>query len=139
MCATAVGSTFSHNPVPGERKSGMPEGTEMPAPVSATTERAPRISSASRTSAGFTRPGADRSLAREMRRAFAEERGDALARVGARECLRERTLLGLDARVEIARGRHALDLPGRQRRLAGELARPLHRGVEQFVILDETV
>ena len=38
MCATSIGSTFSHSPVPGERKSGIPEGTEMPAPVSATTE-----------------------------------------------------------------------------------------------------
>ncbi len=46
MCATSIGSTFSHSPVPGVRKSGMPEGTEMPAPVSATTERAPRTSSA---------------------------------------------------------------------------------------------
>ncbi len=32
--------------VPGERKSGIPEGTEMPAPVNATTDRAERISSA---------------------------------------------------------------------------------------------
>ena len=31
------------------RKSGIPEGTEMPAPVSATTERAPRTSSARRS------------------------------------------------------------------------------------------
>ena len=26
MCATSIGSTFSHRPVPGERKSGMPAG-----------------------------------------------------------------------------------------------------------------
>jgi len=32
--------TFSHSPDPGERKSGIPDGTEIPAPVSATTERA---------------------------------------------------------------------------------------------------
>jgi hypothetical protein len=42
MCATSIGSTLSHTPVPGERKSGMPEGTEMPAPVSATVEREER-------------------------------------------------------------------------------------------------
>ena len=42
MWATSIGSTLSHRPVPGERKSGMPDGTEMPAPVSATTEPAPR-------------------------------------------------------------------------------------------------
>ena len=47
MWATSIGSTFSHSPVPGERKSGIPDGTEIPAPVSATTEPAERISSAS--------------------------------------------------------------------------------------------
>ena len=49
MCATSIGSTFSHRPVPGERKSGMPEGTEMPAPVSATVRLDERISSARRS------------------------------------------------------------------------------------------
>ena len=38
MCATSIGFTFSQSPVPGERKSGIPDGTEMPAPVSATTD-----------------------------------------------------------------------------------------------------
>ena len=38
MWATSIGSTFSHIPVPGVRKSGIPDGTEIPAPVSATTE-----------------------------------------------------------------------------------------------------
>ncbi len=47
MWATSIGSTFSHSPVPGERKSGIPDGTEIPAPVSATTEPAERISPAS--------------------------------------------------------------------------------------------
>ena len=47
MWATSIGSTLVHSPVPGERKSGIPDGTEIPAPVSATTERASRISSAS--------------------------------------------------------------------------------------------
>ena len=48
MCATSIGSTFAHSPVPGERKSGMPDGTEMPAPVSASTRSAERSSPASR-------------------------------------------------------------------------------------------
>ena len=26
MCATSIGLTFSHSPVPGERKSGIPDG-----------------------------------------------------------------------------------------------------------------
>ena len=47
MCATSIGSTFSHSPVPGERKSGIPDGTEMPAPVSARTRPAEPSSSAS--------------------------------------------------------------------------------------------
>ena len=37
MWATSIGSTFSHSPLPGVRKSGIPDGTEIPAPVSATT------------------------------------------------------------------------------------------------------
>ena len=51
MCATSIGSTFAHSPVPGERKSGIPDGTEIPAPVSATTRPAERSSSASRAAA----------------------------------------------------------------------------------------
>ena len=47
MCATSIGSTFSHSPVPGERKSGIPDGTEIPAPVRATTEPASRTRPAS--------------------------------------------------------------------------------------------
>ncbi len=54
MCATSIGSTLAHRPVPGVRKSGMPDGTEMPAPVSATTERAPRISSTRRAASVVT-------------------------------------------------------------------------------------
>jgi hypothetical protein len=49
MCATSIGSTFAHSPVCGLRKSGIPDGTEIPAPVSATTDPAERISSASRS------------------------------------------------------------------------------------------
>ena len=53
MWATSIGSTFSHRPVPGLRKSGIPEGTEIPAPVSATTGPATPISAASRASSGL--------------------------------------------------------------------------------------
>jgi hypothetical protein len=42
-----MGSTLSQIPVPGERKSGIPEGTDIPAPVSATTVSASPISRAS--------------------------------------------------------------------------------------------
>ena len=34
--ATSNGSSLFHKPVSGERKSGMPEGVETPAPVKAT-------------------------------------------------------------------------------------------------------
>ena len=46
MCATSMGLESAHSPVPGERKSGMPDGTEMPAPDSATTVPASRTSRA---------------------------------------------------------------------------------------------
>src|SRR5215217_2538096 len=51
MWATSIGSTSLHRPVPGVRKSGMPEGTEMPAPDSATTVPASRTSAATRSRA----------------------------------------------------------------------------------------
>src|SRR6266542_2092185 len=56
MWATSIGSTFSQSPVPGERKSGMPLGTEIPAPVSATVQREDRISSASRVTDAASGP-----------------------------------------------------------------------------------
>ena len=46
--ATSIGFTSVQSPEPGERKSGIPEGTEIPAPVSTTARRAERSSSASR-------------------------------------------------------------------------------------------
>jgi hypothetical protein len=49
MWATSIGSTFSHRPVPGERKSGIPDGTDTPAPVNATTDLAERMSPARRS------------------------------------------------------------------------------------------
>ena len=48
MWATSIGSTFSQSPFPGVRKSGMPEGTETPAPVSTTARSESRSSSATR-------------------------------------------------------------------------------------------
>src|SRR5918998_1143207 len=48
MCATSIGSTFAHRPVIGVRKSGIPDGTEIPAPVRTTAGPDSRISSASR-------------------------------------------------------------------------------------------
>jgi hypothetical protein len=41
-----MGSYLSHNPDPIERKSGIPEGVEIPAPVKATADFDPRMSSA---------------------------------------------------------------------------------------------
>ena len=49
MWATSIGSTFSQTPLPGVRKSGIPEGTEIPAPVRATTGPDETISSARRS------------------------------------------------------------------------------------------
>ncbi len=49
MCATSIGSTFSQIPSPGVRKSGIPDGTEIPAPVSATVQDDSRISPARRS------------------------------------------------------------------------------------------
>src|SRR6266498_3795116 len=46
MCATSIGSTFSQSPSPGLLKSGIPLGTEIPAPVRATVQLDSRISSA---------------------------------------------------------------------------------------------
>src|SRR5215207_2003264 len=54
MWATSIGSTFSHSPVPGLRKSGIPDGTETPAPVSTTVRFALRSSCARRSISGET-------------------------------------------------------------------------------------
>jgi hypothetical protein len=75
-----------------------------------------------------------RSSALPRRRALAEERRDALARVLAREDLRERLLLGLQALVEIGVPGNALDLADGDRRLSGQLARPRQRGVEELMV-----
>src|SRR6516165_7278510 len=118
MCATSIGSTCCHRPVPGVRKSGMPEGTDTPAPVRATTERASRTSWARRMcSVRGTRRERIALAAAEVRRAFGQEGGDPLPRVGAGEGRREPPLLVLDACVQIARRRDALYLLERERGL----------------------
>src|SRR3954463_9163861 len=99
MCATSIGSTFSHNPLPGERKSGIPDGTEIPAPVSATTEPASRIREASRvTRSVVVEATADQGralFALPVRLALAQEGADALLAVLALEDGGEGGLLGL--------------------------------------------
>src|SRR4051812_329851 len=145
MCATSIGLTFSHSPVPGERKSGIPDGTEIPAPVSATTDSASRTREASRSTR--SRSTADETLtairlellALPVRRALGEEGADALLGVLALEDAGERGLLGLDPGVEVAGGGDVLDLGQRQRRRLAELARPRQGGVEQLVVGDRAV
>src|SRR3954447_15017991 len=146
MWATFIGSTFVHRPVPGERKSGMPEGTEMPAPVRATVEREALISSA-RSCAGAVAwfwP-----LARDivpsllfpgpLRSPLAEEGPDAFLRVLGQECGGEALLLGLDALVQVPLVRDPLHLLDRDRGLARELARPGERRVEELVVGNDAV
>ena len=58
MGATSIGLTFSQMPVPGERKSGIPDGTDTPAPVRTNAERAPRIISARRVALSIRVPSA---------------------------------------------------------------------------------
>src|SRR3954447_21470077 len=137
MCATSIGSTFAHRPLPGERKSGIPEGTEIPAPVSATPAPASRRREASRSTlavAVLTRLQARALAALPLRLALAQEGADALLAVLALEHAREGGLLGLDAGVEVAGGRHRLDFGQRQRRRLRQLARPGQRRVEQLVV-----
>ena len=51
MCATSIGLTFSHSPVPGVRKSGIPDGTEIPAPVRTTAPLGAELRSSPRATA----------------------------------------------------------------------------------------
>ena len=99
MWATSIGSTFAQSPVSGVRKSGIPDGTETPAPVRTTVQRDSRISSASR---GQPREGRRRYLPLHFGAALAEEGADALLGVLAVEGGGEALLLGLDALVEVA-------------------------------------
>src|ERR1700753_1701644 len=106
MWATSIGSTFAQRPVSGVRKSGIPEGTETPAPVSATVHSDSPSSSASSAAptAGI------RLLTLPLRAALAEEGGDPLLATLAADGGREAPLLGLDALVEVALGGDGLDL-----------------------------
>src|SRR3712207_4801995 len=151
MCATFIGSTFSHSPVPGVRKSGIPDGTEIPAPVSATTVSASRISPARRStsvSVAVMRPArvaraigrsAPPSLPLPVRCALPQERADALLGVLGLEHLREALLLLFDSLVEVGHRADLLDLLDRQRRLLTELLRPGDGGVEQLVVRHDLV
>ncbi|MEA2159162.1 MAG: hypothetical protein QOD66_1542 [Solirubrobacteraceae bacterium] len=56
MWATSIGLTFSHNPLPGVRKSGIPDGTDTPAPVSTTARSDSVRSSATRAAPRETVP-----------------------------------------------------------------------------------
>src|SRR4051794_27675053 len=98
MWATSIGSTFSQRPVMGVRKSGMPDGTEMPAPVRATTGPDDRISSARR------------SAPTELRLAPLDEGADALACVFGAEGVHEAVALCFEPRVEVRGVRDSLDL-----------------------------
>src|SRR3954463_15622563 len=100
MCATSIGLTFSHMPVPGERKSGMPEGTETPAPVSTTARSAVLSRWAS-------------SAALELRLALPKERPDAFLRILGSERLAEGLGLPLEPGAQLAVHRHGLDLGDR--------------------------
>ena len=135
MCATSIGSTFSQMPVPGERKSGIPDGTEIPAPVSATTEPASRTSSARRSDVGAwaTCPATSGCASR-----------------GRRRCPRLRVLAEPNM---VAKPAFSASMPSSRSPLwetcltcstasgawPPELARPRERGVEQLVVGDHPV
>src|SRR3954454_3303831 len=158
MCATSIGFTFSPMPVPGERKSGIPDGTDTPAPVSTKADRASRIISARRVAlpcavrvvtgrnapvAGLRRPAAlpavRPSLSLELRSALAEEGADALLGVLRRERLLEPARLRLEALAQLAGGRHGLDLLDSHGSLLRELARPREPRAEQLVVRHDLV
>src|SRR5215212_811290 len=148
-----MGSTLVHSPLPGERKSGMPEGTETPAPVRTTARSASSRSSprrrapadgASAWAATVAAPGAaaapsrafrptappTRSSAPERGRPLGEERGDPLARILGAEDLGEPFLLRGEALVEVRPVEDALDLANGERGLLSESSPPAERRVE---------
>src|SRR3954469_13213855 len=110
MCATSIGLTFSQMPVPGERKSGMPDGTETPAPVSTSADCASRSISARRVAWSVEVRVAKAGLTTlELRRALPEEGADALLRVLRVERLLEPARLRFEPLAELAGGGHGLD------------------------------
>src|SRR5919109_4781322 len=78
-------------------------------------------------------------LPRPLRLALAEEGRDPLARVFGAERGREALLLGLDPLIPVGPGGDLLHLLHRHRRLAGQLASPGNRGIEQLVVRDDFV
>src|SRR5437763_14542384 len=115
MCATSIGSTFSHTPLPGVRKSGMPDGTDTPAPVSTTAERACRRSSATRRAPLWLLATGNWLRPPEPRLALAQERPYALTRILRSKHLAERLCLDLQSLAQLALVRHLLDLLDRER------------------------
>ena len=117
---------------------GSRRAREIPAPVRATTRVAPRGGGRERRA-----PAGRASVATSPCHfgvALAEERADALlARPRERNAVGEARLLGLDPLVEVALVGDQLDLLDRDRRLAGERARPRQRRVEQLVVRDDAV
>ena len=101
MCATSIGSTFSHSPVPGVRKSGMPGRHRDPG--AGQDDGALGARAAARRAAPSRRVESRRSLALELRPALAEEGADALLRVLGAERASRSPALGLDALVQVGR------------------------------------
>ena len=110
----------------------MPDGTEIPAPVS-TTAGPGRRGAAPRAARAAASP------ALELRRALLDERGDALARVLGPNACRNPSRSAARPASRSPCVRDVLDLLDRERRLAGQLAAPGQRGVEQLVVLDDAV
>src|SRR5215213_9188496 len=80
-----------------------------------------------------------RLLALELRLPLAEECADPFLRVFGLERSGEALGFVLQALVEVAVGRHRLDLLNRERSLIRELARPRQRRVEQLVVGNDLV
>src|SRR5215217_6240839 len=119
MCATSIGSTFSHRPVTCSTRVV----TARWRPLGAFTVR--------RTAA--------RSLALEPRPTLRQERGDPLARVIGAEGPCEPLALHAKSLVERRLRGALLDLLHRNRRLLGQLPRPCQSRVEQLVIRHDLV
>src|ERR687898_501739 len=128
----------------------MPDGTEMPAPVSTTARSESRsrpatcstrvVAARSPPLGAFTCPRtAARSLALEPRPTLRQERGDPLARVIGAERACETLALYAKSLVERRLRGALLDLLHRNRRLLGQLPRPCQSRVEQLVIRHDLV
>src|SRR4051794_33996731 len=97
--------------------------------------RSPRLSGLRRAPP----PAGGRLLPLELSFPLAEECADPFLRVFGLERGGKPLRLVLQALVEITVSRHTLDLLDRDRRLAGQLARPRKCRVEQFVVRNDLV